>query len=45
MTHSEKLKFLEQVYFEQVPNMLKYAEIALNNLTLLQKMLFKLHLK
>ena len=34
MTHSEKLKFLEQVYFEQVPNMLKYAEIALNNLPL-----------
>lgn len=31
MTHSEKLKFLEQVYFEEVPNMLKYAEIALNN--------------
>ena len=31
MTQSEKLKFLEQVYFEEVPNMLKYAEIALNN--------------
>lgn len=31
MTHPEKLKFLEQVYFKEVPNMLKYAEIALNN--------------
>lgn len=30
MTQSEKLKFLEQVYFEEVPNMLRYAEIALN---------------
>lgn len=34
MTHSDKLKFLEQIYFEEVPNMLKYAEIALNNLPL-----------
>lgn len=31
MTQSEKMKFLEQVYFDEVPNMLKYAEIALNN--------------
>lgn len=31
MNSSEKLKFLEQIYFTEVPNMLKYAAIALNN--------------
>lgn len=28
MTQSEKLRFLEQVYFEEVPNMLKYGPLS-----------------